>query len=76
MSVRLPRLTAKEIIRVLESRGFALVRTSGSHHIYRNATGRRATVPSHAGKILHPKVLQSILRDVDMTPEELRLMLD
>ncbi len=72
MSERLPRLTAKEIIRVLERRGFVLSRSSGSHHIYKNAEGRRATVPVHAGKILHPKIVQSILRDMEMSAEELK----
>ena len=72
MSERLPRLTAKEIIRVLEKRGFFLARSSGSHLIYKNPQGKRVTVPAHAGKTLHPKVLQNILRDVDMTAEELK----
>lgn len=72
MSERLPRLSAKEIVRVLERRGFLLSRTSGSHCIYKNAAGNRATVPVHSGKILHPKVLQSILRDADMTADDLR----
>jgi predicted RNA binding protein YcfA (HicA-like mRNA interferase family) len=76
MSERLPRLTAHEIVRVLERRGFALSRSSGSHHIYKNATGKRVTVPVHAGQTLHPKILQSILRDMDMTPEELKKELE
>ena len=37
---RLPRLTATEIIRVLEKADFALARQSGSHKIYRNANGQ------------------------------------
>jgi len=72
MSNRLPRLTAREIVRIIERRGFALSRSSGSHHIYRDSSGRRVTVSVHAGKIVHPKVLQAILRDMDMTAEELR----
>lgn len=72
MSDRLPRLTAGEIMRVLERRGFLISRTSGSHLIYRDAMGKRVTVPVHSGKILHPKVLQSILRDMDMTVVELK----
>lgn len=68
---RLPRLTAGEIIRVLEKRDFALVRQSGSHKIYRNASGQRVTVPFHAGQILHPKTLQSILREAGLSVEEL-----
>jgi predicted RNA binding protein YcfA (HicA-like mRNA interferase family) len=60
---KLPRLTAREIIKRLESAGFFLARQSGSHRIYKDATGRRVTVPFHDAKILHPKVLKSILRD-------------
>ncbi len=69
---KLPRLTARQIITVLEKAGFSLARQSGSHMIYRNAAGRRATVPFHAAKILHPKVLKSILRDADLTVEDLK----
>lgn len=72
MTKRLPCLTAKEIIRILERRGFSLSRSSGSHHIFKNAAGRRATVSVHVGKTLHPKVLQNILRDMDMTVDELK----
>ena len=66
----LPRLTAAEIIKMLERRSFSLVRQSGSHKIYKNAVGRRVTIPFHAGKILHPKVLKSILRDADISVDE------
>jgi len=69
---KLPRLTARQIITVLEKAGFALARQSGSHMIYKNAAGKRTTVPFHASKILHPKVLKSILRDADLTPENLK----
>ena len=63
MSEKLPRLTAAEIIKVLEKFGFVLARQSGSHKIYKNASGRRATVPFHGSRILHPKVLKSILSE-------------
>jgi predicted RNA binding protein YcfA (HicA-like mRNA interferase family) len=72
MSERLPRLTAKDIVRVMERRGFALSRSSGSHHIYKDSAGRRVTVPVHTGRILHPKVLLNIVRDMELTPEELK----
>ena len=75
MAPALPRITVKQIIPVLEKRGFILVRQSGSHRIYRDNKGRRVTVPFHAGKILHPKTLKSILRDAKMEVEELRQLL-
>jgi len=69
---KLPRLTARQITTALEKAGFSLARQSGSHMIYKNAAGKRATVPFHASKILHPKVLKSIMRDADLTPEDLK----
>lgn len=75
MSPRTPRVAASEFIRVLEKIGFVLSRQSGSHKIYKNSEGRRVTVPFHAGKVLHPKVLRSIQEDAGMTPDEFAQLL-
>jgi predicted RNA binding protein YcfA (HicA-like mRNA interferase family) len=75
MPKKLPSITAKEIIAVLEKEGFVCVRQSGSHKIYKNAQGKRATVPFHSGKTLHPKVLKSILADAGISPERLHELL-
>lgn len=72
---RLPRITAKQIISLLEKRGFKLARQSGSHKIYKNLAGRRVTVPFHNEKILHPKILKSILKDIEITEAELKELL-
>jgi len=72
MSEKLPRVTATEVIRVLERAGFSFARQSGSHKIYKNKEGKRATVPYHTGKIIHPKVLATIMRDTDMTVERFK----
>ena len=70
MSNRLPRVSAAKAVKVLERSGFALIRQSGSHRIYKNGEGKRVTVPYHSGTILHPKVLKSILKDAGLTVEE------
>lgn len=75
MLQKFPRLTAKGIIAVLEKIGFALSRQSGSHKIYKNKEEKRVTVPFHANKILHPKVLKNILRDADISVEKLKELL-
>jgi len=75
MAGKLPKITAKEIIAVLAKVGFILSRQSGGHKIYGNKEGRRVTVPFHTNKILHPKVLKSILRDADMGTEKLKELL-
>jgi len=72
---KLPRLTARQIVAVLEKAGFALARQSGSHMIYKNSACKRATIPYHASKILHPKVLKSILRDAEISVERLNDLL-
>ncbi len=72
---KLPRLTARQVSAVLEKAGFSLSRQSGSHKIYKNAAGKRATVPFHGSKILHPKLLKSIMRDADLTPGDLDKLL-
>jgi predicted RNA binding protein YcfA (HicA-like mRNA interferase family) len=68
-------LTARQIVSALEKVGFSLSRQSGSHMIYKNAAGKRVTIPFHAAKILHPKVLKSILRDADLSIEKLETLL-
>jgi len=75
MSQGLPKLTAKEIIAVLEKLNFSLARQNGSHKIFKNAEGARATVPFHTGKILHPKILKSIMKDASIDEDELKELL-
>lgn len=72
---KLPRLTARQITAALEKAGFSLARQSGSHKIYKNAAGKRVTIPFHRSKILHPKLLKSILRDAGINPEDLEKLL-
>jgi len=53
------------------AKGFVMVRQSGSHKIFRNPEGTRITVPFHSGKILHPKLLKSILEDAGLSVGDL-----
>lgn len=75
MSEKLPRITAREIIHVIERKGFYLSRQSGSHMIYKNNEGKRTTIPFHASVILHPKIIKAILKDSEMTVDQLRELL-
>ena len=72
---KLPRVTAKEIISVLERCAFTFTRQDGSHKIYKDSSGKRVTVPFHGSKILHPKVLKSILRDAGISSDDLQKLL-
>jgi len=73
--LKLPRLNADELIRVVSKVGFFLARQSGSHKIFKNATGKRITIPYHKGKILHPKIIQSVIRDTGLSLEEFTKLL-
>jgi predicted RNA binding protein YcfA (HicA-like mRNA interferase family) len=74
MSEKLPRVTANEMMKIVEKLGFHLSRQSGSHKIYKNDEGKRLTIAYHSGKILHPKVVKSILVDAGLYAEEFKKM--
>lgn len=62
-------LKPREVIRILENRGFVFKRQKGSHRLYRKDL-LRVTVPYH-NKDLKPGTLRSILKQAGMTSEEL-----
>jgi predicted RNA binding protein YcfA (HicA-like mRNA interferase family) len=55
---------------VLEKLGFAFIRQSGSHAIYRHSDGRWTTVPIHKGRDLGKGILGKILKDAGLTVDE------
>lgn len=71
MSGRLPALSAREIILVLERNGFNLARQSGSHAIFYHDDGRRTTVPIHGKRSLGRGLLRQIMRDTNLTVADL-----
>ena len=73
---KLPILRPEELIRVLEKLGFSSPRKSkGSHFRFKHPDGRRTTVPVHKGRDISRGLLRKILRDMDISPEELKKLL-
>jgi predicted RNA binding protein YcfA (HicA-like mRNA interferase family) len=66
-----PSLTGKKLIASLRDQGFAVVRVKGSHHFLRHQDGRCTVVPVHAGETIGPGLLAKILRDCELTTEDL-----
>jgi len=67
--VKLPRdLSGDEVGRALKRLGFQFVRQTGSHGHY-TKDGLHPCVPMH--KALKPKTLQSILKQANITVEQL-----
>ena len=76
MSPRLPAVTGKQAVRVVESLGFQLRRQRGSHAIYvRSADRARVVIPLHGSAQLKPKTLLGIILDQKITVEEFRSLL-
>jgi len=72
---RLPRAKGKEVVRALERAGFSVERTRGSHVFLKHPDGRVTSVPVHSRETLGPGLLRAILRDVEMSVDELIALL-
>jgi predicted RNA binding protein YcfA (HicA-like mRNA interferase family) len=73
---KLPVLRAEELASILESVGFENTRKSkGSHFRFCHPDGRKTTIPFHQGKAIGKGLLRKILRDAELTPEDLRELL-
>ena len=69
---RLPSLTGKRLVAALGRLGFEVVRTRGSHHFLRHPDGRSTVVPVHAGESIGRGLMAKILRDTEVTREQLQ----
>jgi len=67
---KLPLIKGKELIKFLESLGFIITRTKGSHVRMRSEDGRATTVPVHGIKDIPKGLLRKIVReDIEMELE-------
>lgn len=72
----LPRVTGQRIVRALMRLGWDVVAQRGSHVQLKHARrGGRVTVPVHAGEVIGPGLLRSILSQADLSVEEFRRVL-
>ena len=68
----LPALTGREVIGALAKLGFSVLRVKGSHHFLRHAVGRCTTIPVHGGETIGRGLLAQILRDREVSRQQLR----
>ena len=66
-----PSLTGKQLVSLLKKRGFLSIRQKGSHIFMQHPDGRATVVPVHSGETIGPGLLTKILKDVEMTKNEL-----
>ena len=67
-----PSITGSRLIRALRKFGFETIRKKGSHHFLQHQDGRCTVVPLHRGETIGPGLLAQILRDCEITKDELQ----
>jgi len=72
---KLPRIRGRDLLRALKQAGFAIIRIKGGHHFLRHQDGRCTVVPIHAGEIIGPGLLNTILKDCELTRDDLLRLL-
>jgi predicted RNA binding protein YcfA (HicA-like mRNA interferase family) len=73
MSNRLPAISGQQLIRALLRAGFRIDRQVGSHvTLVRANPESHVTIPNHGSQIVGKGLLASILRDIEMTVDELK----
>ena len=71
MSKKIPIIKVKKLEKLLFFLGFEAKRKSGSHVFYRHPDGRYTTLPHHGNQDLGRSLTRQILREIEITPEEL-----
>ncbi len=69
---KLPTYTAKEIIKILQQKGFELDRVKGSHHIFIHPDTRHRTVVPMHNRDLPIGTFLSILKQAGIDKDELK----
>jgi predicted RNA binding protein YcfA (HicA-like mRNA interferase family) len=67
-----PALSGQRLIKALGSLGFIDIRQKGSHHFLKHSDGRCTVVPVHSGETIGRGLLSQIMRDCEISIEELR----
>lgn len=72
---KLPKISGKEMCKILEKLGFERIQGRGSHVRYKHLDGRRTVIPVHGNEDLGPGLLLAILKQVNITREVFERMI-
>jgi len=67
-----PAASGRALIKALRKFGFEIVRTKGSHYFLRHPDGRCTVVPVHRGETIGRGLFAQILRDCELTRDEIK----
>ncbi|HZK76226.1 MAG TPA: type II toxin-antitoxin system HicA family toxin [Candidatus Kapabacteria bacterium] len=66
-----PAVGGKDLIRALKALGFEMTRSRGSHFWLEHSDGRSTVIPVHSNETIGVGLLSRILRECEVTREEL-----
>ncbi len=72
---RFPSVTGSKLIKALRKLGFEVIRTKGSHNLLRHPDGRSTVIPAHRAETIGRGLLAQILRDCELSRDELQKIL-
>lgn len=67
---KLPKVSGKELCKILEKIGFKKIYGKGSHIRFKHSNGRRTVVPVHGNEDIGPGLLTAILKQIKITRED------
>ena len=67
---RLPKISGKEMCKILEKIGFKKIFGKGSHVRFKHSDGRITVVPVHGNEDLGPGLLTAILKQVNLKRDD------
>ena len=68
----LPAITGSRLIKSLKKMGFEVVRRKGSHNFLQHPDGRCTVVPVHAGETIGRGLMSQIMRDCEITADDIK----
>jgi predicted RNA binding protein YcfA (HicA-like mRNA interferase family) len=66
MSNKYPKMSGRELIKILGKFGFEVARIKGSHHFLKHPDARATVVPVHRGESIGPGLLHKISKDTEI----------
>ena len=70
-----PAVTGQRLIKALRKMGFEVIRRKGSHIFLQHVDGRCTVIPIHTGETIGRGLLSQIMRDCEISVEELKKFL-
>jgi len=67
---KIPPLNPRKLIKILEKKGFQVIRQKGSHVIMMNTRKTRIVIPVHPGKDIKPGLIRAIIREAGISREK------